>query len=329
MLWHVTDEPKSSIFTPMTERLPPLSALRAFAAAGRHLSFQRAAAELAVTPTAISHQIRRLEEDLGVALFRRLTRKLLLTDAGQALLPEVAGAFDKLTGAVERLKASGDGGTLTISSITTLCFRWLAPRLPRFQSQHPRIEVRLEASPRLVDFAREEVDVAIRHGSGIWPGITAHKLFDDRLTPLISPRLLAKGPRLEKPADIFGYTLLREVAPHTEWEVWFSAAGLKPAGSTRGPSFNSSQLAAQAAENELGIALVDPDFFREELTSGRLVQPFPIVAHTGKSNYLAYPATYEARPKVVAFREWILAEAKSFKREMWPAGTKRRAAARA
>ncbi|MGH7003818.1 MAG: LysR family transcriptional regulator, partial [Alphaproteobacteria bacterium] len=129
----------------MAERLPPLSALRAFASAGRHLSFQRAAAELAVTPTAISHQIRRLEEDLGVALFRRLTRQLQLTEAGRALLPEVAGAFDKLAGAVERLKASGDGGALTISAITTLCFRWLAPRLPRFQSRHPRIEVRLEA----------------------------------------------------------------------------------------------------------------------------------------------------------------------------------------
>jgi LysR family glycine cleavage system transcriptional activator len=312
----------------MAERLPPLSALRAFASAGRHLSFQRAATELSVTPTAISHQIRRLEEDLGVTLFRRLTRSLQLTEAGQSLLPEVAGAFDKLAGAVERLKASGDGGVLTISSITTLCFRWLAPRLPRFQAVQPRIEVRLEASARMVDFAREEVDVVIRHGGGSWPGLTAHRLFDDRFTPLISPKLLAKGPPLRKPADVFAYPLLREVAPHTEWGHWFSAAGIKPPGDTRGSMFNSSQLAAQAAVGELGIALVDPDFFAEEIANGRLVQPFRIIASSGKANYLAYPTAYEERPKVAAFREWLLAEAAAFRRESEPAQAKARRAAR-
>src|SRR5262249_8635115 len=144
------------MFEGMPQRLPPLSALRAFAAAGRHLSFQRAAAELAVTPTAISHQIKRLEEDLGLTLFRRLTRTLPLTEAGRALLPDVAGAFDKLGAAVERLKASGDGGTLTVSAIITLAYRWLAPRLPKFSARHPKIDVRLEASQRLVDFTRDE-----------------------------------------------------------------------------------------------------------------------------------------------------------------------------
>lgn len=301
---------------PMPDRLPPLSALRAFASAGRHLSFQRAAAELAVTPTAISHQIRRLEEDLGVTLFRRLTRSLQLTEAGQQLLPEVANAFDKLAGAVERLKARGDGGVLTISSITTLCFRWLAPRLPRFQALHPRFEVRLEASPRVVDFAREEVDVAIRHGGGVWPGLTALRLFDDYFTPLISPKLLAKGPPLKKPADIFAYPLLREISPHTEWNHWFAAAGIKPPSDTRGPVFNSSQLAAQAAVGELGIALVDPGFFGEEIGDGRLVQPFPLIATSGKANFLVYPTGYEDRPKVVAFREWLLAEAADFRRAL-------------
>jgi DNA-binding transcriptional LysR family regulator len=303
----------------MPERLPPLSSLRAFASAGRHLSFQRAAAELAVTPTAISHQIRRLEEDLGVPLFRRMTRKLQLTEAGHRLLPEVAGAFDRLVSAVDRIKASGDGGALTISAITTLCFRWLAPRLPRFQARHPGIDVRLEASSRLTDFAREEVDVGIRHGQGAWPGLKSHKLFDDRFTLLVSPKLLASGPPIKRPEDALRYPLLREVAPHSEWEVWFSVTGVTPPANARGPTFNSSQLAGQAAEAGLGVALINPDFFIDELTSGRLVQPLPEIYETGKAYHLVYPSAHESRPKIVAFRDWLLEEAAAFKRSQWPA----------
>jgi DNA-binding transcriptional LysR family regulator len=312
----------------MAQRLPPLSALRAFAAAGRHLSFQRAAAELSVTPTAISHQIKRLEEDLGVELFRRLTRKLQLTEAGRTLLPEVASAFDKLATAVERLKASGDGGTLTISALITLAYRWLAPRLPKFQARHPQIDVRLEASQRLVEFARDEVDVGIRHGNGHWTGLTAIKLFDDRFTPLISPKLLEKGPPLKTPADLVGYRLLRD-SPYFEWEDWFTAAGATAPPEARGHRFDSSQLAVQAAEGGLGVALVHPDFFAEELVSGRLVQPFPIIAENGKAYYLVYPPAFVDRAKVAAFREWLLAEAAEFREEMAKrVQPKRRTAAR-
>jgi LysR family transcriptional regulator, glycine cleavage system transcriptional activator len=312
----------------MAQRLPPLSALRAFAAAGRHLSFQRAAAELSVTPTAISHQIKRLEEDLGIELFRRLTRKLQLTEAGRTLLPEVAGAFDKLANAVERVKASGDSGMLTISALITLAYRWLAPRLPKFQARHPQIDVRLEASQRLVEFARDEVDVGIRHGNGHWTGLTAIKLFDDRFTPLISPKLLEKGPPLNTPADLVGYRLLRD-SPYFEWEDWFEAAGAAAPPEARGHRFDSSQLAVQAAEGGLGVALVHPDFFAEELESGRLVQPFPIIAENGKGYYLVYPPAFADRPKVAAFREWLLAEAAEFRVEMAKrVQPKRRSAAR-
>jgi LysR family transcriptional regulator, glycine cleavage system transcriptional activator len=312
----------------MAQRLPPLSALRAFAAAGRHLSFQRAAAELSVTPTAISHQIKRLEEDLGVELFRRLTRKLQLTEAGRSLLPEVASAFDKLATAVERLKASGDSGTLTISALITLAYRWLAPRLPKFQARHPQIDVRLEASQRLVDFARDEIDVGIRHGNGHWTGLTAIKLFDDRFTPLISPKLLEKGPPLKTPEDLVGYRLLRD-SPYFEWEDWFTAAGATAPPEARGHRFDSSQLAVQAAEGGLGVALVHPDFFAEELDSGRLVQPFPIIAENGKAYYIVYPPAAADRPKVAAFREWLLAEAAEFREEMAKrVQAKRRSAAR-
>lgn len=296
----------------MAQRLPPLSALRAFASAGRHLSFQRAAAELAVTPTAISHQIKRLEDDLGTPLFRRMTRKLQLTEAGRMLLPEVAGAFDKLAGAVERLKASGDSGTLTVSAIITFAYRWLAPRLAKFSTRHPKIDVRLEASQRLADFGRDEVDVAIRHGNGHWPGLTAVKLFDDRFTPMMSPKLLAKGPPLRKPEDLLNYTLLRDI-PYFEWENWFKAAGVKPPENSRGPTFDSSQLAAQAAEAGLGVALVHPEFFADEIESGRLIRPFPIIGGNDKSYYLVFPTAAADRPKVAAFREWLLEEVAAFR----------------
>jgi LysR family glycine cleavage system transcriptional activator len=296
----------------MALRLPPLSALRSFASAGRHLSFQRAAAELAVTPTAISHHIKRLEDDLGTPLFRRMTRKLELTEAGRALLPEVAGAFDRLAAAVERLKASGDSGTLTVSAIITFAYRWLAPRLAKFSALHPKIDVRLEASQRLADFGRDEVDVAIRHGNGSWPGLTAIKMFDDRFTPLISPKLLAKGPPLRKPEDLVNYTLLRDI-PYFEWENWFKAAGVKPPEIARGPTFDSSQLAVQAAEAGLGVALVHPEFFADEVEAGRLVQPFPFVGGNDKSYYLVYPTAAAERPKIAAFREWLLAEVAEFR----------------
>lgn len=311
----------------MSVRFPHLSALRAFAVAGRHLSFQRAAAELAVTPTAISHQIRRLEEDLGAPLFRRLTRKLELTETGRELLPEVAGAFDRIGAALERIKASGDSGVLTISAITTLCFRWLVPRLPRFQAEHPRIEVRIEASPRLVDFARDDVDVAIRHGLGHWPGLTAIKLMDDRITPLIAPSLLAKGPPLRKPADVLHYPLLREETLHSEWENWFRLMGIGAPPPARGTMFNSSQLAVQAAETGLGIAIVNPDFFVDEIRSGRLVQPFGDIHPTGKSFFLVFPPAAAARPKVAVLRDWLVAEAKAFDRRRLPSQPRRRIAA--
>lgn len=301
----------------MPQRLPPLTALRAFASAGRHLSFQRAAAELAVTPTAISHQIKRLEAELGTPLFRRLTRKLDLTEAGRALLPEVAAAFDRLAGAVERLKASGDSGPLTVSAIVTFAYRWLAPRLASFSALHPRIDVRLEASHRLADFARDEVDVAIRHGSGTWPGLDAIKLLDDRFTPLLSPKLLDKGPPLRRPADLLGYTLLRDI-PYFEWDNWFKTAGVRPPDSTRGPRFDSSHLAVQAAEAGLGVALVNPEFFADEIEAGRLVQPFPIVGGNGKSYYLVYPSAAADRPKIAAFRDWLLAEVAAFRARRRP-----------
>ncbi len=290
-------------------RLPPLNALRAFESAGRHLSFTKASDELAVTPTAISHQIRLLEDTLGVKLFRRMPRRLLLTDAGQELLAGAKDAFQRLGTAVERVAGGGLRGSLTISSSVTFSWRWLVPRLQRFQSAYPEIEFRLDASQRPVDFHREGVDAAIRYGRGNWPDLYAVKLFEEELTVLMSRDLLASGPPLKGPRDILRYPLLRDSAVNAEdWRAWLSLAGVDPREARHGSVFDSSQMAIQAALGGAGAALVKPAFFVDELESGRLVQPFDLTIASGKSHYLVCPAGNEAHPKIAAFRDWLLAE---------------------
>src|SRR5260221_3080636 len=190
----------------MSRPLPPLNALRAFESAARHLSFTRAADELNVPKRAISHQVKPLEDRLGVKLFRRLPRRLLLTDEGQALLPDLHDAFNRLALAVERISARSAAGTLTVSSMTTILMTWLVPRLPRFQAAHPEIDVRLMTTQRLVDFAREDVDVAIRFGNGRWPGVKVERMFGEVLTPLCGKRLIDK---ITAPADLPALPLLR------------------------------------------------------------------------------------------------------------------------
>jgi DNA-binding transcriptional LysR family regulator len=297
--------------------LPPLGALRAFAAAGRHLSFQKAAAALAVTPTAISHQIKRLEADLGVRLFRRLTRRLALTPAGQALLPDVAVAFDRLVAAVDRVRGGAETGVLTVSSLPTLTYRWLTPRLHAFRAAQPHYTIRVEISERLTDFAREEeVDVAVRFGRGAWPGLAAHHLFDESCTPLVSPALLERGPPLKKPADLLHYTLIREMGvDHDRWEMWLAAAGVKLPEGTAATILDTSQLAVQGALGGLGVAIVNPDFFRDEIESGRLLRPFALRVDAKSGYYLVYPQDRAERPKIKAFRDWILGQAAAFMAE--------------
>lgn len=292
-------------------RLPPLNALRAFESAGRHLSFTRAADELAVTPTAISHQIRLLEDTLGVKLFRRLPRRLLLTDAGQELLVGAKDAFARLGAAVERVAGGGLRGGLTISSTVTFAWRWLVPRLQRFQASFPEIDLRLDASQRAVDFRREGVDAAIRYGRGNWPELYAVKLFEERLTVLLSRELLASGLPVKEPRDILRYPLLRDGAVNDEdWAAWLALAGVNRRDARSGGAFDSSQMAVQAALGGAGAALVMPAFFAEELASGKLVQPFDLTIDSGKSHWFVCPEGMETQGKVMAFRDWIQAELK-------------------
>jgi LysR family glycine cleavage system transcriptional activator len=210
----------------MAVPLPSLNGLRAFEAAARHLSFTRAAAELNVTQTAISHQIRRLEEQLGMRLFVRKNRALMLTREAQAYLPSVRAAFEDLRQATERLKQRDRAGLLTVSTTPSLAAKWLVTRVAQFQEAHSGIEVRISASTHLVDFRREEVDMAIRYGHGNWPGLRADWLMTEDIFPVCSPALLTGDKPLRRPEDLAQHTLLHATASREDWQLWLTAAGL-------------------------------------------------------------------------------------------------------
>lgn len=291
----------------MSKPLPPLNTFRVFEAAARHLSFTQAASELGMTQAAVSYQIKLLEDRLGVALFRRLTRQLALTDAGQKLSPVVTETFQRLRTAISDL-TEGAEGVLSISSINTFATNWLVPRLGRFQVAQPKIAVRLEANARLVDFAREDVDVGIRGGAGRWPGLVAVPLMTVELSPMVAPALLAKVGGVTRPRDLLKLPLL---APDEEnWERWFDAAGepvqLQPTGPFS--TFETQHMLGQAAMSGQGVALLTVGMFGDELEQGRLVQPFPTSVRLEQGYFLVYPETRAATPKIRAFEDWILAE---------------------
>ncbi|MDH3474204.1 MAG: transcriptional regulator GcvA [Rhodospirillales bacterium] len=304
----------------MTRQLLPLNGLRAFEAAARHLSFAKAAEELNVTPAAISHQIKALEAFYGVALFRRMTRAILLTDAGQAALPNLREGFDRLAQASETLRAQCAGGTLTISVAPSFGAKWLVPRLDRFHAAHPEIEVRIDANDRLVDMTREGVDLGLRFGRGGYPGMRVDLLFSaerTRTSPVCSPRLLEGSQPLAAPADLRNHTLLHldwgdtdETAP--SWRMWLLAAGLPDVDPTRGPRFSMSTMAIQAAIEGQGVALAEEIIVADDLAKGHLVRPFDL-SLSDPMNFAYYVASPEAtagQPKVAAFRDWVLAEAR-------------------
>lgn len=293
----------------MSRRLPPLNALRAFEAAARHASFSAAAAELSVTPAAISHQIKALEGRLGLVLFRRSPRAVRLTDAGQRYLAGVREGFDHLSAATDQLIAGERSGPLTVSLLASFAARWLMPRLKRFHARHPEIDVRLSTTQMLADFARDDVDLAIRFGRGRYPGLTAERLLSQDVFPVCSPALL-DGPRpLRRPEDLKHHTLLHDDI-REDWALWLQAAGISGVDPTRGPSFGSdSGLVVQAAVDGLGVALGRSALVAHELAAGRLVRPFQLALKEQDAYYVVYPPTHIGRPKVKLFRDWLLEEA--------------------
>ena len=227
----------------MARPLPPLNALRAFESAGRHLSFTKAAAELNVTPAAISHQVKALEALLEVPLFRRLTRALRLTDAGQAALPTISQGFDKLAQGVEQMRAHSESGVLTISVSPSFGAMWLVPRLEHFRGRHPDIEIRIDGTDRRVDLARDDADVALRYGPGGYRGVRVDRLFGQVNTPVCSPALLSGEHPLGQPDDLRHHTLLHIDWKDAEasWRMWLLAAGLHDIEPTRGPHFTHGE----------------------------------------------------------------------------------------
>lgn len=292
----------------MSRKLPPLNALRAFEAAARHLSFTAAAAELAVTQAAVSHQVKALEEVLGVRLFRRLPRGLALTEEGAGMLPGLGEGFDRLAEAVQRARGAEAGGVLTVTLLTTFALGFLVERLPRFQALHPGIDVQLSTNSRLVDFGREDVDCGIRNGTGNWPDLFVMKLLDDNFTPLCAPELAAQ---LRRPEDLAGMVLLQTIGQPNEWQIWLDHVGLAGIDVSRGPKFDSTLIAVQAAIRGLGVAVGDPGFFAADLAAGRLVQPFPQVAPLGKAWWFVCLPAMAERPKIRRFRDWLKAEAEA------------------
>lgn len=298
----------------MTRALPPLNALRAFEAAARHLSFTRAGCELNVTPAAISHQVKALEDLLGVQLFQRLTRALRLTDAGQAALPLLTEGFDTLLKGAVRMREYCEIGLLTVSVSPAFGAMWLVPRLDQFRSRHPEIEIRIDGTDRLVNVARGDVDVAVRYGPGGYKGLQVDYLFNQRNTPVCSPALLERDNALRRPDDLRHHTLLHIDWKHADasWRMWLLAAGLDNIDPTRGPHFTQEDMAVQAALDGQGVALIGDRLAADHLASGRLVSPFKADLRTplNFSYYLLTSQGRLARPKVDAFRAWLIEEAR-------------------
>lgn len=292
----------------MKRRLPSLNALRAFEAAARHLSFTRAADELAVTQGAVSHQVKALEQQLGLALFHRQNQRLSLSSAGQVYLPVVRDAFDRLAAGTEQLLAAEHSRRLTISVSPNFATNWLVPRIGPFVEQHPDLDLRINAALHHVDFAREDVDMAVRHGEGHWPGLHLVRLCREDLFPACSPRLLEGAHPLRTPADLRHHTLLH-LDDRRDWQKWLDAAGVERVDLSRGVVFNQASMAIRAAVDGQGVTLARTALVALLLLEGRLVRPFALALPVNYAYYVVCPEATAERPKIALMRDWLLAEA--------------------
>lgn len=280
----------------------PLNGLRAFEAAARHLSFTKAAIELCVTPAALSHQVKALEERLGVLLFRRRPRGLALTDEGLTLLPVLCESFDRMATLLERFDIGPDREVVSLGVIGTFAVGWLLPRLARFEAAHPLVDIRLSTNNNRIDIAEEGLDFAIRFGQGAWHGTDAQLLFDAPLTPLCAS---ATAARLAEPRDLTAETLLRSYRDG-EWLAWFETAGV-PAPPLRGPVFDSSVPMVDAAIAGHGVALAPAAMFERAMAEGRLVRPFAADVSLG-GYWLSRLKSRKLTPAMAAFQQWLLDE---------------------
>lgn len=291
----------------MERRLPPLNALHTFEAAARHQSFSAAARELHVTHAAVSHQIRALENWLGVTLFERRGRSVHLNERGRAYWPMVRGAFDQLhTGTTTLLRSTRDD-TLVLNAPPAFAVRWLAPRLGQLWNAHPDLDLRLNEITGLGDLDFSNSDAAIRVGDGNWPDLEVIPLLPGTITPMCSPILLAQGKKLERPEDLVHFKLLHAY-DHSGWRQWFQHAGLEHVDTDRGPVFDDTNLIHSATAAGQGVGLLHTALTRKELEAGLLVRPFEIGPQNDLGYYLVYPRGAAADRPVAQFRNWLLAQ---------------------
>jgi LysR family glycine cleavage system transcriptional activator len=294
--------------------LPPLSALRAFEAAARLQSFSKAADELNVTPAAISHQIAALEADLGVSLFNRRNRAVELTSSARVLLPGLSEAFGGIQDSVRRLRSHNDTGTLTVTTAPSFAGKWLVQRLHRFQEQNPDVDVRISAIDTMVDLTRSDFDIAIRYGTGRYPGLQVELLLENEVFPACSPELLKSGPPLENPDDLRHHKLIYDQSVDRDplaatWPMWLRAAGITDMPAEHGISFSGSHLALDAAIAGHGVVLAYSTIAAADLAAGRLVRPFALSLPDRFAYYIVSAPGALERPKVKAFRDWLRKEA--------------------
>jgi LysR family glycine cleavage system transcriptional activator len=298
----------------MTRRLPPLTSLKAFEAASRLSSFQAAARELNVSPSALSYQIRVLEEDVGTPLFERGNRTVSLTDAGRRFAPGVQAAFEQFAQAMAALARVPDSRVLTVSSGPSFAAKWLSPRLHRFIEMHPGIDIRISASLKLADLRNDGVDVAIRFGGGAYPGLAVEPMFDDGVLPLMSPALAETLGPAPQPQALVPMTLIHDdssafMPGAPDWAAWLRRVGVQHPDPARGPRFNHADHAIEAAVEGAGVALGRLAMAARDLAAGRLVAPFrPLLPSPARFYFCTLPENADA-PKVAAFRAFIFAEA--------------------
>ncbi len=294
-----------------------LNALRAFEASARHQSFSLAAQELNVTPAAVGQLVRTLEDWLGSPLFVRSTSgraRLVTTEVAEQALPDIRAGLERLAVGLERLRSGSAGGVLTVTVSPAFAAKWLLPRIERFQAAWPETDLRLDTSLKPVDFVAQRIDVGVRYGRGLWPGLAAEKLMDEEVYPVCAPALLATAT-LQAPGDLRGQVLIHDQSVDTStgfasWQAWLRHAGVQGVPTDRGLRINNSAAVLQAAIDGQGVALARSVMAHDDLAAGRLVRLFPQVRlESALAYYVVYRPECIAQPKVAAFRDWLLREA--------------------
>ena len=294
----------------MPRRLPPLNALRSFEAAARHESFTRAAEELCVTQGAVSQQVRTLEAELGLKLFNRERQRLKITEAGRDYLMVIREALDSIAAGTERLRQRQSSRVLTVSTSPDFAAKWLVHRLDRFSEAHPGLDIRVSAAMHHADFVRDDIDVAVRHGDGNWPGLDATCLCSEQIFAICSPQLLTGRNRLTQPSDVLKWPLLRLDHQQTAWKRWFALAGVTAPETLRGPILDRASLIIDAAIDGQGIALARTTLAAWDLISRRIVGPFDVSWRPTNTYWIVCPRATAKAAKICRFREWLLAEAR-------------------